>query len=99
MQSAQPIISHVKRQDPVIDGPAPHITEYKHIFFPHLACMSKTHLEAWIFDAVDLTTSNVAVTMTFFRDGTQTALGKCPIRSTFRASLPDGTKIASELFA
>ncbi|KAF3896265.1 Diels-Alderase [Trichophyton interdigitale] len=99
MQFAQPIFSHVKRQDPVIDGPAPQITEYKHVFFPRLACMSKTHLEAWIFDAVDLTTSNVAVTMTFFRDGTQAALGKCPIRTTFRASLPDGTKIAGELFA
>ncbi|EFQ98467.1 hypothetical protein MGYG_01495 [Nannizzia gypsea CBS 118893] len=99
MRYAQSAISCLQNQDAVIDGPAPHLTEFEHIFFPRLACMSKTHLEAWIFDAVDLTTNNVAVTMTFFRDGTQAALGKCPIRTTFRASLPDGTKIAGELFA
>ncbi|KAK2848544.1 hypothetical protein FQN49_005620 [Arthroderma sp. PD_2] len=99
MQDSKPIISQVKDNDPVIDGPAPHCTEYEHIFFPRLTCLSKTHLEAWIFDAVDPTADNIAVTMTFFRDGTQAGLGKCPIRVTFRASLPDGSKIAAEIFA
>ncbi|KAM5452798.1 hypothetical protein MaudCBS49596_003104 [Microsporum audouinii] len=99
MQLSQPVVSHVKKQDPMTDGAAPYFTEYQHIFFPQLTCMSKTHLEAWIFDAIDPTVDNIAVTMTFFRDGTQAALGKCPIRTTFRAALPDGSKIAAELFA
>ncbi|KAF3491294.1 uncharacterized protein GIQ15_00811 [Arthroderma uncinatum] len=99
MHDSHRIVSQVKDHDPVIDGPAPHCTEYEHIFFPRLSCLSKTHLEAWIFDAVDPTVDNVAATMTFFRDGTQAVLGKCPIRVTFRASLHDGSKVAGELFA
>ncbi|KAF2687517.1 hypothetical protein K458DRAFT_295582 [Lentithecium fluviatile CBS 122367] len=80
-----------------VDGPAPY-EKYQHDYFPKFACLSKSHWELWIFDAVD-PEANAAVTMTFFRDGSQLKLGKGPLRVTFQAYLPDGSTLRVEDFS
>ncbi|PGH17241.1 hypothetical protein AJ80_04883 [Polytolypa hystricis UAMH7299] len=91
-----PYISHVLN-DSVIDG-VPGSPPYKHAYFPIYETLSKSHWELWLFDAVDPST-NAAVTMTFFRDGSLLGLGKSPLRTTFHVALPDGNTIHGEHLA
>ncbi|KAF2865944.1 hypothetical protein BDV95DRAFT_612183 [Massariosphaeria phaeospora] len=100
MASQQPAVatSRIRADSAIEDSVHPPLETYQHDYFPKYTSLSKTHWELWIFDAVD-PEANAAVTMTFFRDGSQLALGKGPLRVTCQAILPDGTTQRGEDFS
>ena len=86
--------------DGIFNGNVP-ISAYDLYFtneFPKMTHLNASTWELWYFDAVSAF-SDAAITVSFFWDGSQSALGKGSLRTKLTAIWPDGSAFHTENFA
>lgn len=66
--------------------------------FPKIPILNTSAWELWFFDAVS-PSGDVAISLSFFRDGSQSLLGKGSLRTQFQALWPDGSTYVTEIHA
>ena len=66
--------------------------------FPKIPILNTSAWELWFFDAVS-PAGDAAISLSFFRDGSQSLLGKGSLRTQFQALWPDGSTYVTEIYA
>ena len=66
--------------------------------FPKIPILNTSAWELWFFDAVS-PAGDVAISLSCFRDGSQSLLGKGSLRTQFQALWPDGSTYVTEIYA
>jgi hypothetical protein len=66
--------------------------------FPMTENLNASAWELWYFDAVS-SSGDAAVMISFFRDGSQSRMGKGSLRTTLQAIWPDGSTFGTEHYA
>lgn len=66
--------------------------------FPKIPHLNASAWELWYFDAVS-STGDAAITISFFRDGSQSLIGKGSLRTQFHAIWPNGSTFGTEFYA
>lgn len=66
--------------------------------FPKMITLNSSAWELWYFDAVS-SSGDVAITISFFRDGSQSLVGKGSLRTQFHAIWSDGSTFGTEHYA
>lgn len=71
---------------------------YSNNEFPKMGQLNASAWELWCFDAVS-PTGDAAITISYFRDGSQSLMGKGSLRTQVHAVWPDGSTFGTEFFA
>lgn len=66
--------------------------------FPKMTHLNTSAWELWFFDAVS-STDDAAITLSFFRDGSGTRMGKGSLRTQVHVVWPDGETFGTEVDA
>lgn len=66
--------------------------------FPKMTTLNSSAWELWYFDAVS-PSGDVGITISFFRDGSQSLMGKGSLRTQFHALWSDGSTFGTENYA
>jgi len=64
--------------------------------FPKMTHLNTSAWELWFFDAVS-STDDAAITLSFFRDGSGTRMGKGSLRTQVHVAWPDGETFGTEV--
>lgn len=92
-------VSHISTNDIVIgDVSISAYDPFSNNEFAKMPHLNASAWELWYFDAVS-STGDAAITISFFRDGSQSLIEKGSLRTQFHAIWPDGSTFGTEHFA